>query len=145
MSLKLTTLDHLKELALKSHTEVATVKTALEAKIPAKVSQLQNDSGFQTSSDVVTLIQQSGKLSYVKVSGISDINVTAPDAASKIYLVPIATEDASENNGYDEYMVVDGNLERIDGTKIDLTGYLQESDIATDSEVTTALNAIFTA
>lgn len=143
MSLKLTTLDQLKELALRSHTEVVTVKTALEAKIPTKVSQIQNDSGFQTSSDVITLIQQSGKVSFVKVESLSAIDVTASDADKKIYLVPIASGDASENNGYDEYMVVDGALEKVGSTKVDLSGYLQESDVATDSEVTTALNAIF--
>lgn len=143
MSLKLTTLDQLKELALRSHTEVVTVKTALEAKIPTKVSQIQNDSGFQTSSDVITLIQQSGKVSFVKVESLSAIDVTASDADKKIYLVPIASEDASENNGYDEYIVTNGALERVGSTKVDLAGYLQESDVATDSEVTTALNAIF--
>lgn len=143
MSLKLTTLDQLKELALRSHTEVVTVKTALEAKIPTKVSQIQNDSGFQTSSDVITLIQQSGKVSFFKVESLSAIDVTASDADKKIYLVPIASEDASENNGYDEYIVTNGALERVGSTKVDLAGYLQESDVATDSEVTTALNAIF--
>lgn len=39
------------------------------------------------------------------------------------------------NDNYNEYMVIDGELEHVGNTVADMTGYLNENDIATDEEV----------
>lgn len=137
MAVKLTTLSHFSMLATRCKTEINKLKTS----IPTKTSQLTNDSNFQTSEQVVAAIANSNKLSRTKVDSIESIDKTAPDADKKIYLVPSAS--ASGNNSYDEYMIIDGNLELMGTTAVDLAGYLKESDVADDLEISVVLDTVF--
>ncbi|MDR3226527.1 MAG: hypothetical protein LBT56_02515, partial [Prevotellaceae bacterium] len=65
------------------------------------------------------------------------IVATLPSVASAqqniIYLVPGGGSDASDN--YDEYMLINGAFEKLGNTAIDLSDYVQDSDLI---EITSA-------
>lgn len=50
---------------------------------------------------------------------------------------------AATNNIFYEYIYTGTKFEQIGDTKVDLTGYLTDADIATDASVTTMLNQVF--
>lgn len=56
--------------------------------------------------------------------------------ANTIYLMAIA---GSENNAYEEYILVNGTPEKVGTTEVDLSGYVQESDLIaiTNAEIDT--------
>lgn len=136
-TVKLTTLDHFTMLAQRCKTEIDLV----EAKIPTVVSSLTNDAGYITESDVNTAIANSGMMSRQVVTSKDAIDSTAPDADRYIYMVPV--DNGSGDNYYEEYMVVNGNIELVGTTEVDLTNYLQQNDAATNEEVTNTLNSVF--
>lgn len=96
--------------------------------VPTKVSQLSNDSGYQTGtqvSDIVTkAVAAADHLKRKVVASAAAISTSAADAAQYIYMVPKGTgKDADK---YDEYMVIDGVLEKVGGWEVDLTGYVKK-------------------
>jgi hypothetical protein len=95
--------------------------------VPTKTSQLNNDSTFQTSAQVVaainTAISKSGHASFQKVDA-----VPKADAAQEniLYLVMNST-----TKHYDIYAKIKGSsgsytMEQLDDTTVDLTGYVQK-------------------
>lgn len=125
---------------------------------PTKVSQLTNDSKFQTDTDVssaittatanfVTGTEVDTKIATAKTglatetwvnSQLANINkksvVTSTSQmtdANTIYLM--ANGSSETNNIYDEYIVIkDGStttVEKIGTTEVDLTNYLQTTDL----------------
>lgn len=88
--------------------------------VPTKVSQISNDSGFQTSAQVSTAIQTAiaakGHASFKKVA-------TVPTAASAeenvLYLVM-----NTQTSYYDIYAKVENEVVRLDDTSVDLSGYV---------------------
>lgn len=101
--------------------------------IPTKVSELTNDSNYQTDTDVASAIANADKLARKKIDSLSDIDLTADDADEYIYMLPVTDSDG--DTYYQQYMVIDGVAEAMGTTKIDLEGYLTEDDVATDAEV----------
>ena len=95
--------------------------------VPTKTSQLNNDSTFQTSAQVVeainTAISKSGHASFQKVDAVPNA-----DAAQEniLYLV---MNTATKH--YDIYAKIKGSsgsytMEQLDDTTVDLTGYVQK-------------------
>lgn len=119
--------------------------------IPSKVSELTNDSGFQTSSQVNTAItrateplatqayvgQQIAASAHLKREKVSALPAVASAKENTIYMVP---KSGSGNDVFNEYMLIDGKFELIGSSTADLTNYLQESNEASESEIT----ALFT-
>ncbi len=134
---KLTTLDQLQMLANRANTKINQVALS----VPTKTSQLTNDSNFQTDTDVASAISSIDHLSRKKVTSTSDIDPSASGAEKFIYMVPKSNADT--NDSYDEYMVIDGKIEYVGNTKVDMTGFISVDDVASDDDVTTALDTIF--
>lgn len=115
---KLMNLGHLKDVAVKAEAEIAAVK----ASIPTKVSQLTNDSNYQTNAQVATAIQQaiskSGHASFQKVDAIPE----ATSAQTNI-LYLVMNEETSH---YDIYAKVDNEMVLLDDTTVDLSNYVQK-------------------
>lgn len=114
----LTKLKALKDLAQRIKTEMQAVSDA----IPTKVSQLTNDSQYQTSQQVAQAIQAaiaaSGHASFEKVDAVPD----AADAVENIlYLVM-----NSKTHHYDIYAKVSGEVVLLDDTTVDLSGYVEK-------------------
>lgn len=95
--------------------------------IPTNVSQLTNDANYQNatqvSSAIATAVGQITEFSFEVVQ-----TLPATGDASTIYLVPIT---GSAQNTYDEYLYVSNAWEKIGSTDIDLSNYVQFTDLAT--------------
>lgn len=154
---KLTRLKHLKQLSEKTKTEldalsgkvdglatvggepnvITTVKvngTALgisadkevDITVPTKVSDLTNDSNFQTDVQVAATVAAASHLKRKIVASVDAIDVSATDADQYVYMVQKST--TKNGNKYDEYMVIDGAVERVGDWAVDLSGYVQKEE-----------------
>ena len=90
--------------------------------VPTAVSDLTNDSGFQTAADVSSAIAAAlvgyGTASFQKVNAVP----AAADAEENVfYLVMNST-----TNHYDIYAKIDGAMELIDDTTVDLSNYVEK-------------------
>ena len=114
-----------------------------DSNLATRISNLENqigtsgDSGEEPTGlykkivdlkeEILESIGDLSHLTYQIVNNLQDIDVTAEEAATTIYLVP--KNDNQENDGYDEYFVINGNLEKI-GTlaDLDLSNYARLDD-----------------
>ena len=82
-------------------------------------------------------------LHYKKVAKVDDIDPSAEGADKYIYLVPKGTGKNADK--YDEYMVLDGAVEKVGDWDIDLSGYATNDALdAVAGRVTTAEGKITT-
>ena len=113
-------------------TQTITNKT-VDITVPTNNNQLTNGAGYQTASDVSTAINTA-------IGGITSIDYqvvqTLPASGVKgtIYLV---SNSGTGTNIYDEYIWVNNAWEFIGTTAVDLSNYLQDSDVIplTNSEI----------
>ena len=106
--------------------------------VPTNNNQLTNGAGYQTSSEVQTAINNA----LADITGIEfEIVQTLPATGVKgtIYLV---SNSGSGTNIYDEYIYVNNAWEKIGSTAVDLSNYMQFSDMV--ALTNTELNTIFT-
>lgn len=114
---------------------------AVDVTTPTKTSQLTNDSGYQTASQVSSAISTAvGKITQISYSKVSSLPSTG--ATGVIYLVAHkhGTQDI-----YDEYiwMADSKTFEKIGNTDIDLSGYVKTTDLT--AITTDELNAMWSA
>lgn len=134
MADKHTTLEQMKMLATRVKKEL--VSSGLS--VPTKLSELVNDSGFQTEEEVKALIADADHMKRKIVVSLDDIDVGAKDADMYIYMlkIPKTNEETGDDESYyEEYMVVGGKLDPVGNTKVDLTDYVKKTDVATDDDV----------
>lgn len=109
--------------------QVGDLKTRMSAATTAINTlsiELQNVDG-----KINTAIANANHLSYAVVN-----NLQAITANNVIYLTPSAT--SSTNNFFEEYMLINGNLERIGDTSLNLSSYATTSSVlALDSRINT--------
>jgi hypothetical protein len=79
--------------------------------------------GAATASDIATAISA---LNAVKISIVTSLPAVGSAQANTIYFVPNTTSDS---DSYDEYMLINGAFEKVGNTAVDLSGYLQETDL----------------
>lgn len=134
----------------------------LKTRLPSKLSQLTNDSNFQTEAQVAAAVAAAEHLKRKIVASTDAIDVNADDAAQYIYMVQKGSGKSGDK--YDEYMVIDGAVERVGDWAVDLSGYVQKEEgkglstndytaedkakldsleFATDEEVTAMLAEVF--
>ena len=119
---------------------------AVDITVPAKVSDLTNDSKFQTDAEVAAAIAAADHMKRKIVNATADIDLKAADAAQYIYMVKKGSTKTGDK--YDEYMVIEGVLEKVGSWEVDLSNYVQKdgdkvlsSNDFTD-ELLTKLNGI---
>lgn len=98
---------------------------SVDIAVPTKVSDLTNDSNFQTDTEVQTAINNAIK----DITGIDfQIVDTLPSTGVKgtIYLVP---NSGSAPNVYDEYIWVNNKFEKIGTTEVDLSNYWSKTEL----------------
>lgn len=93
----------------------ADLKTELEGKADAATTLAgygitDGMTATEIASAIAAAIAGADHLSRVKVTSVDDIDVSADGAEKKIYMVPKGTAGTSDT--YDEYMVIDGVLEK---------------------------------
>lgn len=103
--------------------------------VPTNNNQIANGAGYQTSAQVQSAINTA-------LSGITGIDfqvvqsLPATGAAGTIYLL---SNSGTGQNIYDEYIYVNNAFEKIGTTAVDLSGYVQSSDLVavTNAEIDT--------
>ncbi len=114
--------------------------------VPVKVSDLTNDSKFQTDTEVAAAIAAADHMKRKIVDSTADIDLDAADASQYIYMVKKGT--AKTGDKYDEYMVLDGALEKVGDWEVDLSNYQPKEEgkgLSTNdftNELLTKLNGI---
>lgn len=144
--------------------KVATITDkGVDITVPTKVSSLSNDSKYQTdkqvssaittatkdlvsNSDMTTAITTAtnGLASQTWVNTqLANINkkevVTSLESMTNVNTIYLMANSGETNNIYDEYILVNGTPEKIGTTEVDLTNYLQKSDLVelTNDEIDT--------
>lgn len=79
-----------------------------------------------TKTEITELISDLSHLTYEVVESLNEIDIEDEKSSTTIYLVPKTTSD--NNDGYDEYFVVNDNLEKIGSWDIDLSNYVTKDD-----------------
>ena len=110
---------------------------AVDVSVPTNNNQLTNGAGYQTEAQVNTLIANG-------IAGIQGIsysvvaNLPATGQAGIIYLV---SNNGANPNIYDEYIYVNNKFEKIGTTDIDLSGYVEFTDLVaiTNAEIDTLI------
>ena len=159
---KLAALEDLARRAKASTDAVAQRVAAVEEGMPTKVSELTNDSKFQTETEVAAAVAGADHLKRKIVASVDAIDKTAADAAQYIYM--ILKSSAKTGDKYDEYMVIDGEVERVGDWSVDLSGYVAAEEgkglsandytdedkaklaglaVASDEEVAQVLDSVF--
>lgn len=126
---------------------------------PTKLSQFTNDSGFQTSAQVNTIVDGKGFLKSVPAEYVTDTELTGKgyQTASQVQasinnaisgvagiefsvvsslpstgekgVIYLVSNGGSTKNIYDEYIWVTNKFEKLGTTEIDLTPYLKKTDM----------------
>lgn len=95
---------------------------------------------YNSTTYIPTLDGELGVI-YLVPKPIGDTGISN-DSITGIAQIGTATI-ATTNNIFYEYIYTGEKFEQIGDTKVDLTGYLTDADIATDASVTTMLNQVF--
>ena len=80
------------------------------------------------------------------VSGFhAEIVSELPETGKTNILYLVAKSSASSGDGYDEYLYINGGWERVGSTDIDLSGYVQASEMhaITNTEITAIVNQVW--
>lgn len=103
--------------------------------VPTNTNQLTNGAGFQTASDVNSAISSA----IADISGISYSIVTSLPATGEAGVIYLISNSGTNPNIYDEYIYVNNAFEKIGTTDVDLSGYVQTSDLIaiTNTEIDT--------
>ena len=104
-----------------ANAENGQVATGLYKKLEDLRSDLQ--------AELISQIADAQHLRYQVVENIEAIDLTDEEATSNtVFLVPKASDDERQNDGYDEYLVINGALEKVGSWDADLTGYVTDDD-----------------
>lgn len=108
-------------------TKLTPSSKAVDVTVPTKVSQLTNDNGFQTQSQVQSLINSAvGNITSIRYEKVTSLPATGSNGV--IYLV---AHSHGTQNIYDEYIWLSETktYEKIGNTDIDLSAYVKKSEL----------------
>lgn len=92
----------------------------------AQVDTAITGKGYQTAAQVAQAISAAGHMKREIVEALPEVSAAKADV---IYLVK-AKAATGTDNAYHEYMLIEGKFEKIGDTRVDLTGYLKETDLS---------------
>ncbi len=107
--------------------------------VPTKTSDLVNDSGFATESDVSTAVNGAGHLKSLVVDELPD---TASAAANTLYY--LRKNDGEPGNQYDEYQLINGVFERVGMGSVNIDDYATKASVekANSTLITSIFNTL---
>lgn len=134
-----TEIERLKSVKNYDDTEIKTelTKKANSIDIPTKVSGLQNDSNYQTDTDVTTTLTPYATKTYVgeQISNADHLKreivteIPKPETADKNTIYMLKIESVTGNDKYREYLLIDGTVQCVGDTSVDLTDYAKTTDV----------------
>jgi hypothetical protein len=80
----------------------------------------------ETDSAITSAVAAANHLTYTTVGSLESLDPTASSSQNKIYLVQ--KNPGELNDGYDEFMSINGAWEKIGNWAVDLSGYVQTDD-----------------
>jgi hypothetical protein len=92
-----------------------------------------SDSSKSTRTIAGEVLAAAGKLTRTIVASVDAIDAAADHADEYIYMVPKA--EAKTGDKYDEYMVIDGAVEKVGDWNVDLSNYLQKLSTFTADDI----------
>lgn len=105
---------------------------AVDIAVPVKVSDLTNDSEFQTRSEVQSLISQAGSFKKEVVAQL-------PSSGKENVIYLKGPKQGTDGNIYEEYLWIAGKWELIGNTatNVDLSDYVRSAELVaiTDQEI----------
>lgn len=126
-------------------------KSEVDENIPTKTSQLTNDSGYISSvpTEYVTETELSAKdyatktyvgdkiteANHLSRSIVTDLPTDEEASENVIYMLKV--ESAAGNDKYQEYMKIDGVVELVGDTSVDLTDYYNKNQV--DNKISEAV------
>lgn len=100
-------------------TEQTIADKAVNISVPTKVSELTNDSSYQTNSEVAAAIQQAiAATGHAKFEKVDAVPTVANAQENVLYLVM-----NTKTSHYDIYALVSGEVVLLDDTTVDLSAY----------------------
>lgn len=134
-----TEIERLKSVKNYDDTEIKTelAKKANSTDIPTKVSGLQNDSNYQTDTDVTTTLTPYATKTYVgeQISNADHLKreivteIPKPETADKNTIYMLKIESVTGNDKYREYLLIDETVQCVGDTSVDLTDYAKTTDV----------------
>lgn len=114
--------------------QTVTNKT-VELTIPTNNNQLTNGAGYQTASDVNSLISTA----LADIQGMEYSIVTSLPSTGEAGVIYLMSNSGENPNIYDEYIWVNNAFEKIGTTAVDMSGYVKTSDLTaiTNAEIDT--------
>ena len=106
--------------------------------LPTKVSDLNNDSGFVTATEVASDYYDKSDINSM-IEGLHSVSIQivsslpVSGSANIIYFVP---KTGSTGDVYDEYMWISDAWEHIGSTEVDLTGYATQTWVQNQNYIT---------
>ncbi len=82
----------------------------------------------ETDTAIATAVVGANHLTYTTVGSLEGLDPTSSSAQNKVFLVQ--KNPGELNNGYDEFMAVNGSWEKLGDWGVDLSGYVQVGDLA---------------
>ena len=123
--------------ALAKKADVETVNAALNTKADAEDVYTKLEVNNKVATDISAAIAAANHLKRKVANTVEDIDLDAIDAEQYIYMVPTGLQ--AEDDKYDEYMVIDGIIEKIGSWEVNLSDYAKKTDL--DTKVNVDINA----
>lgn len=117
-------------------TDQAISNKTVNITVPTKVSQLTNDSTYQTNAQVASAIQTAiSKAGHAIFKTVESVPAAASAETNVLYLVKNAT-----TGYYDIYAKIGSEVVRLDDTTVDLSGYVKKdgNKVLSTNDYTTA-------
>lgn len=96
-------------------------------KLSSDLAEKVNKDEVYTKAQTEALVAEAAHLKRKIVTNVSEIDVSANDAEQYIYMVLVIDEQL--NDSYDEYMVINGALEKVGSWEIDLSDYITQTKL----------------
>ena len=119
-------IDEIKELIGEKASE-NTEATGIYKELSAKADKNSVYTKTETDSAISKAIADTEHLKRTKVNSIDDIDTSKEDADQYIYMVP--TGLTADDDKYDEYMIIDGFIEKVGSWEVDLKDYAKTKDV----------------
>lgn len=109
--------------------------TGLYAELDKKADKDSVYTIEQTDKKIADAVAAVDHLKRIKYDSIEDIDVNADDADQYIYMIPTGLQ--VDDDKFDEYMVIDGAIEKVGSWEVDLKDYALKSEVSTLSQTVT--------
>lgn len=106
-----------------------TPATGIFAKLDTKANAADVYTKEEANAAIASGIADAPHLKRVKVDSVGDIDSSAEGAEKTIYMV---AKDGTDGDHYDEYMVIDGAVDKVGNWAVDLSEYAKTADVNTE-------------